>query len=216
MTSLKRKHEQTGSEAKKIDEEEEELIPDIDDAEPDVEDIEDYNSEEEDEDESDEEDEGEQIQFEDQEQEGEGIEDDEREQMKSSKKMVASKEKGAESKEESDKNEVTKEKMETYRLSKFAPDDSSSDEVRRSERFFFYYVQKIGFELKTTSLLFDQKKKNQKEWHDNTKNRVGDIPMEYYDDYDHIGYTLDGKRVQKPPKKDEVDRFLQREDDPDF
>lgn len=40
--------------------------------------------------------------------------------------------------------------------------------------------------------------------------------MEYYNDHDIIGYNLEGKPIAKPPKKDAIDQFLQREDNPDF
>ena len=33
---------------------------------------------------------------------------------------------------------------------------------------------------------------------------MGNIPLEWYDDYPHIGYDLDGRRVYKPMKGDEV------------
>ena len=36
------------------------------------------------------------------------------------------------------------------------------------------------------------------------RNTVGNIPLEWYDDYPHLGYDLDGKRVAKPLKRDEV------------
>lgn len=34
---------------------------------------------------------------------------------------------------------------------------------------------------------------------EHSRNRVGRIPMEWYDDYDHIGYDLDGKPVGLRP-----------------
>lgn len=39
--------------------------------------------------------------------------------------------------------------------------------------------------------------------------------MEWYDDYPHIGYTVDGKKIFKPATKDELDKFLNNVDDPD-
>nr|XP_033325599.1 ribosome biogenesis protein BOP1 homolog [Megalopta genalis] len=48
------------------------------------------------------------------------------------------------------------------------------------------------------------------------RNTVGNIPMKWYDDYDHIGYDWDGKKIIKPQKGDQLDNFLKRMDDPDF
>ena len=39
-------------------------------------------------------------------------------------------------------------------------------------------------------------------------NRIGNVPLEWYDDLPHIGYDVDGKRVMRPAKGDELDKFL--------
>lgn len=36
------------------------------------------------------------------------------------------------------------------------------------------------------------------------RNTVGNIPLHWYDDYPHIGYDQDGKKILKPAKGDEV------------
>ncbi|KAK6491307.1 ribosome biogenesis protein bop1 isoform X1 [Huso huso] len=49
------------------------------------------------------------------------------------------------------------------------------------------------------------------------RNTVGNIPMEWYKDYPHIGYDLDGKKIFKPIRnKDELDEFLEKMDNPDY
>ncbi|KAG7203143.1 hypothetical protein KM043_010263 [Ampulex compressa] len=48
------------------------------------------------------------------------------------------------------------------------------------------------------------------------RNTVGNIPMKWYDEYDHIGYDWDGKKIVKPQKGDQLDNFLKRMEDPDF
>lgn len=40
--------------------------------------------------------------------------------------------------------------------------------------------------------------------------------MEWYRDYPHIGYDVEGKKLIKPKKGDELDQFLQRMDNPDY
>ncbi|KAF9939978.1 Ribosome biogenesis protein erb1 [Mortierella alpina] len=47
------------------------------------------------------------------------------------------------------------------------------------------------------------------------ENTVGNIPMEWYDDYPHIGYDVDGKKIMRPATGDELDKFLSTMDDPD-
>lgn len=36
------------------------------------------------------------------------------------------------------------------------------------------------------------------------RNTIGNIPVEWYNEYPHIGYNLDGKRILKPATTDEV------------
>ncbi|XP_012272318.1 ribosome biogenesis protein BOP1 homolog [Orussus abietinus] len=48
------------------------------------------------------------------------------------------------------------------------------------------------------------------------RNTVGNIPMKWYEDYPHIGYDWEGKRIMKPEKGDQLDNFLKRMENPDF
>ncbi|XP_068423105.1 ribosome biogenesis protein bop1 [Clinocottus analis] len=49
------------------------------------------------------------------------------------------------------------------------------------------------------------------------RNTVGNIPMEWYKDFPHIGYNLDGKKIYKPIRnKDELDEFLDKMEDPNY
>ena len=46
------------------------------------------------------------------------------------------------------------------------------------------------------------------------KNTIGNVPLKWYAEYDHIGYTVDGKRIARPAGNDGLDRFLASQDDP--
>nr|CAD7573145.1 unnamed protein product [Timema californicum] len=48
------------------------------------------------------------------------------------------------------------------------------------------------------------------------RNTVGNIPMRWYDEYTHLGYDWEGKKILKPPQGDELDNFLRRMEDPNF
>lgn len=50
--------------------------------------------------------------------------------------------------------------------------------------------------------------------HVQAPNRIGNIPEHFYDDLPHIGYDIDGKRVSRPAKGDELDKFLKGVEDP--
>lgn len=48
------------------------------------------------------------------------------------------------------------------------------------------------------------------------RNYVGNIPYQWYDEYQHIGYDLDGQKIVKPESKDKIDEFMKKIDDPNF
>nr|XP_060632012.1 ribosome biogenesis protein BOP1 [Anolis sagrei ordinatus] len=49
------------------------------------------------------------------------------------------------------------------------------------------------------------------------RNTVGNIPMEWYQEFPHIGYDLDGRKIYKPIRnKDELDKFLEKMENPDY
>lgn len=47
------------------------------------------------------------------------------------------------------------------------------------------------------------------------RNTIGNIPMNWYDEYPHMGYDLDGNPIIKPDKGDKLDQFLRMLEDPD-
>ena len=48
------------------------------------------------------------------------------------------------------------------------------------------------------------------------KNRIGSVPLDWYKDEAHIGYSVSGKRIAKRQASDEIDALLSRIDDPNF
>lgn len=52
---------------------------------------------------------------------------------------------------------------------------------------------------------------------EDVRNTVGNIPMEWYQDYPHVGYDLEGRKIYKPIRnKDELDVFLDKMENPDY
>lgn len=39
-------------------------------------------------------------------------------------------------------------------------------------------------------------------------NTAGDVPRWWYDEYPHLGYDLDGRRIARPHNADLIDTFL--------
>nr|ACO14386.1 Ribosome biogenesis protein BOP1 [Esox lucius] len=72
------------------------------------------------------------------------------------------------------------------------------------------------FQGLTTTLPADEYDQDTSDEED-VRNTVGNIPMEWYQDYPHIGYDLDGKKIFKPIRnKDELDEFLDKMENPDY
>eukprot|EP00897_Mesotaenium_endlicherianum_P008631 jgi/Mesen1/7797/ME000408S06907 len=46
-----------------------------------------------------------------------------------------------------------------------------------------------------------------------SRNTVGDVPLEWYKEEGHIGYTKEGQKIVKKERKDRLDAFLARTDD---
>lgn len=46
-------------------------------------------------------------------------------------------------------------------------------------------------------------------------NTAGNVPMEWYDEFDHMGYNLAGKKIGKVEEGDAVDRFLNMQENED-
>ena len=48
------------------------------------------------------------------------------------------------------------------------------------------------------------------------RNTIGNIPVNWYDNYDHIGYDVEGNKLIKPKQGDALDEFLEKVDDPNY
>ncbi|XP_046843555.1 ribosome biogenesis protein bop1-like isoform X2 [Xenia sp. Carnegie-2017] len=48
------------------------------------------------------------------------------------------------------------------------------------------------------------------------RNTIGNVPIEWYNEYPHIGYNHHGEKILKPATGDELDEFLSKMDDPNY
>ncbi|MCO5606656.1 hypothetical protein L7F22_060844 [Adiantum nelumboides] len=46
-----------------------------------------------------------------------------------------------------------------------------------------------------------------------SRNTIGNVPLKWYKEEQHIGYDLSGRKISKREKKDQLDSFLARSDD---
>ena len=47
-------------------------------------------------------------------------------------------------------------------------------------------------------------------------NTIGNVPLKWYEEYEHIGYTRDGKKILRGKQKDSLDNLIARHDDPNY
>ena len=45
---------------------------------------------------------------------------------------------------------------------------------------------------------------------------IGNVPMKWYEDLEHAGYDLDGKKIAKAPNLDQLDKLVEKMSNPDF
>jgi len=45
-------------------------------------------------------------------------------------------------------------------------------------------------------------------------NTIGNVPLHWYEDFDHVGYDIDGNKIMRGTQKDELDALIARFDDP--
>lgn len=43
-------------------------------------------------------------------------------------------------------------------------------------------------------------------------NTIGNVPVKWYDKYDHIGYDLNGEKIMRPKSLDAIDKYIQSHD----
>lgn len=76
---------------------------------------------------------------------------------------------------------------------------------------------KVTGEKKTKAKgVVDEYEENDTSDEEDIRNTVGNIPMHWYDEYKHIGYDWDAKKIVAPIKGDQLDEFLNRMEDPNF
>eukprot|EP00698_Gefionella_okellyi_P006067 TRINITY_DN15535_c0_g1_i1.p1 TRINITY_DN15535_c0_g1~~TRINITY_DN15535_c0_g1_i1.p1 ORF type:complete len:633 (+),score=135.99 TRINITY_DN15535_c0_g1_i1:64-1899(+) len=47
-------------------------------------------------------------------------------------------------------------------------------------------------------------------------NRIGNVPISWYKEFDHIGYGVDGKALMRKQRKDALEQLVARSDNPEF
>lgn len=81
-------------------------------------------------------------------------------------------------------------------------------------------VQALKSELNGNSI--KTKEQEEDEYKDDTsdeediRNTIGNVPLHWYDEYKHIGYDWDANKIIKPARRDQLDDFLKRMEDPNF
>lgn len=166
------------------------------------------NSEESlDEEESDEDEDDEEIEGEESELSFESNDDEQEEQSSQPKKNLVKKQVQSKKGETTvSKNENTSKESEVGKLLRIKKPESNAAESFKNE------LNKSDSSNKEQADEYEHDTDDEED----IRNTVGNIPMHWYDEYKHIGYDWDAKKIIKPAKRDQLDDFLKRMEDPDF
>ncbi|RHZ25031.1 hypothetical protein DYB31_003703 [Aphanomyces astaci] len=97
-------------------------------------------------------------------------------------------------------------------------DDDASDDEKTTQRFVESREKQLqrmrdDGSLKVASHLhIDDLSSDDEEAH----NTIGNVPLRWYEEYDHIGYTVDGQKIVKQTKTDGIDDAIAAKDDPNY
>lgn len=91
-------------------------------------------------------------------------------------------------------------------------DSDSGNEKEITALEFEHQIQKYGLGFKKEiNPVYDSDTSDEE-----NENTIGNIPVKWYDEYDHVGYNKDGIKIAKGASKDEVDKFLENSDSRDI
>lgn len=127
----------------------------------------------------------------------------------SNKKPTSVKQNGT-TKQNSKSNSVNK-TQETGNLLRVKKSEANAVEAFKNE-----LNKSDGTSVKNGAGAEDEYEKHDTDDEEDIRNTIGNIPMHWYDEYKHIGYDWDAKKIIKPTKRDQLDDFLKRMEDPNF
>lgn len=109
------------------------------------------------------------------------------------------------------------------------PDDSDDDEndaqgipdeeSDHNTRHHALNATKVTHEtrpVKMDNVVSGDEYENDSSDEEDIRNTIGNIPVEWYNDYPHIGYDWSGDQIIKPKKRDEVENFMRRIEDENY
>ncbi|XP_076049207.1 ribosome biogenesis protein bop1 isoform X2 [Oratosquilla oratoria] len=125
-------------------------------------------------------------------------------------------EKGEENEEEEDKTETEKVK-ENGIESTHQPESTSKQQKKPGKQL----VDKEENNDASTNSKGSQEKEYDEYEEDSSdeedlRNTIGNVPLNWYNEYPHLGYDVDGKPILKPVRGDKLDEFLSRTENPDY
>ncbi|XP_014664354.1 PREDICTED: ribosome biogenesis protein bop1-A-like [Priapulus caudatus] len=97
-------------------------------------------------------------------------------------------------------------------------DDAEEEDLRKEEmkKDNTTIVTNVGSWLDSKNMPEVDEYEEDSSDEEDIRNTVGNIPLEWYNDYPHIGYDWRGRKIVKPATGDELDKFLDKMDNPDY
>lgn len=96
------------------------------------------------------------------------------------------------------------------------PITSTANKKKQKPTSVEAFKSELNGSSSTTKKPEDDEYKDDTSDEEDIRNTIGNIPMQWYDEYKHIGYDWDAKKIIKPARRDQLDDFLKRMEDPNF
>ena len=121
----------------------------------------------------------------------------------------------SEGEDEEDGEEEDDDESDTEDSDKKDSTDGAGEEIKANKGKNKSKIGKIGSGKKNAGSGSKDEYEYDSSDEEDIRNTIGNIPTNWYNDYPHLGYDLDGKQIRKPKRGDELEFFLSRMENPE-
>ena len=111
--------------------------------------------------------------------------------------------------EESDQNSVQEVFMSDSDIDGEEVSDDSSEESEEERKLTEEELRRINLDDFSSD---DEVLQGWAHYSQEAGNTIGNIPIKWYDKYDHIGYDLNGEKIMRPKSLDAIDKYIHTHD----
>ncbi len=95
-------------------------------------------------------------------------------------------------------------------------DDENDNELDVLESYQTAFDKSEETKPKAPSIFDDVDKDDDSSEDESMVNTIGNVPLEWYEEYEHIGYDINGQKIFRKKQRDALDNLLAQHDDPKY